>query len=160
VAIINETVLYKSRLGIMAYSGGIPQLISENFGTDKYYQAVAGTDGTKYYLSALCNGDPELLVYDMEKGRGKDPYELFLSGNQAMVRITNPANTEGKRLIIFRDSFGSSITPLPAQGYSEVLLLDLRYVSSAFVGKLANFRNADVLFMYSTLLLNNSTGMK
>lgn len=68
VAIINETVLYKSRLGIMAYSGGIPQLISENFGTDKYYQAVAGTDGTKYYLSALCNGDPELLVYDMEKG--------------------------------------------------------------------------------------------
>ena len=99
-------------------------------------------------------------VYDMEKAKGKDPYELFLSGNQTMVRITNPANTEGKRLIVFRDSFGSSITPLLAQGYSEVILLDLRYVSSAFVGKLVNFENADVLFMYSTLLLNQSTGMK
>lgn len=118
-------------------------------------------DGLKVQLLDVNTGSlKNSMVYDMEKGRGKDPYELFLSGNQAMVRITNPANTEGKRLIIFRDSFGSSITPLLAQGYSEVILLDLRYVSSAFVGKLANFRNADVLFMYSTLLLNNSTGMK
>ena len=104
-------------------------------------------------------------VYNMDKANGKDPYELFLSGNQAMVKITNPANTSGKRLIIFRDSFGSSITPLLAQGYSEVVLLDLRYLGSDFVGQFAktglvNFKNADVLFMYSTLLLNNSTGMK
>ena len=104
-------------------------------------------------------------VYDMNKANGKDPYELFLSGNQALVKITNPANPDGKRLVIFRDSFGSSITPLLAQGYSEVILLDLRYLGSNFVNQLAktgliNFNHADVLFMYSTLLLNNSTGMK
>lgn len=68
IAIINETVLYKSRLGIMAYTGGVPQLISENFGTDKFSEVVAGTDGIKYYASALRNGEPELLVYDFEKG--------------------------------------------------------------------------------------------
>lgn len=107
----------------------------------------------------------ETPVYNMEKAEGKDAYELFLSGNQAMVKITNPANPEGKRLVIFRDSFGSSITPLLAQGYSEVVMLDLRYLGSAFVGQLAktgmiNFHDADVLFIYSTLLLNNSTGMK
>lgn len=118
-------------------------------------------DGLKVQLLDVNTGSlKNSVVYDMEKGNGKDPYELFLSGNQALVRITNPANTAGKRLIIFRDSFGSSITPLLAQGYSEVILLDLRYVNSAFVGKLTNFKNADVLFMYSTLLLNNSTGMK
>ena len=100
-------------------------------------------------------------VYNMDKANGKDPYELFLSGNQTCVKINNPANTDGKRLIIFRDSFGSSITPLLAQGYSEVILLDLRYISSDFVGRLdVNLNNADVLFLYSTLLLNNSTGMK
>lgn len=118
-------------------------------------------DGLQVQLLDLNTGSLKTSsVYDMEKANGKDPYELFLSGNQALVRITNPANTEGKRLIVFRDSFGSSITPLLAQGYSEVILLDLRYVNSAFVGKLVNFQNADVLFMYSTLLLNNSTGMK
>lgn len=118
-------------------------------------------DGLQVQLLDLNTGSLKTSsVYDMEKANSRDPYELFLSGNQALVRITNPANTEGKRLIVFRDSFGSSITPLLAQGYSEVILLDLRYVNSAFVGKLVNFQNADVLFMYSTLLLNNSTGMK
>lgn len=67
IAIINETVLYKSRLGIMAYSGGIPILISDNFGTDRYINAVAGTDGIKYYVSVLRDDKSELLVYDMEK---------------------------------------------------------------------------------------------
>lgn len=104
-------------------------------------------------------------VYSQTKADGKDPYELFLSGNQALVKITNPANPDGKRLVIFRDSFGSSITPLLAQGYSEVILLDLRYLSSVQIGNFVqygfiDFENADVLFMYSTLLLNNSTGMK
>lgn len=67
IAIINETVLYKSRLGIMAYAGGTPFLISENFGSDKYTNAVAGTDGMKYYVSAEINGKYEMMVYDMEK---------------------------------------------------------------------------------------------
>lgn len=68
IAVINDTVLYKSRLGIMAYSGGVPALISENFGKDKFTNAVAGTDGMKYYLSAIWPEESELLVFDMEKG--------------------------------------------------------------------------------------------
>ena len=67
VAIINETVLYKSRLGIMAYSGGVPLLISENFGTDRYKDAIAGTNGIKYIVSVMADGKPQLLVYDMER---------------------------------------------------------------------------------------------
>lgn len=67
VSIINETVLYKSRLGIMAYTGGTPVLISENFGTDIFTDAIAGTDGIKYFVSVLRDGTSELLVYDMER---------------------------------------------------------------------------------------------
>lgn len=67
VAIINDTVLYKSRLGIMAYAGGTPFLISENFGTEEFKDAVAGTDGIKYYVSVMQNNEPVLLVYDMNK---------------------------------------------------------------------------------------------
>ena len=99
-------------------------------------------------------------VYDMAKADSRDPYELFLSGNQPLVKITNPANPHGGRLIVFRDSFGSSIAPLLAQSYAEVTLVDLRYLPSAYAGQLVDFTDADVLFMYSTLLLNSSTGMK
>lgn len=99
-------------------------------------------------------------VYDMTKADSRDPYELFLSGNQPVVKVTNPHNMQGKRLILFRDSFGSSIAPLLAQGYSEVVLVDLRYINSQLLDQYVDFENADVLFLYSTLLLNNSLGMK
>ena len=99
-------------------------------------------------------------VYDMQKANGKDPYELFLSGNQPVVTINNLLNNSGKRLVIFRDSFGSSIAPLLLEAYSEIVLVDLRYIASDKVGEYVEFEYADVLFLYSTMMLNNSMGIK
>lgn len=99
-------------------------------------------------------------VYDLEKAAGKDAYEIFLSGNQPIVRMQDTNNHSGKRLIMFRDSFGSSIAPLFMTGYSEIILVDLRYISSKMLDQYIDFDNADVLFLYSTLMLNQSLGMK
>lgn len=99
-------------------------------------------------------------VYDMKKAKGKDTYEFFLSGNQPLVTITNPKNTNGKRLIVFRDSYASSLMPLLAQGYSEVTMVDLRYMNSQLLDKFVDFSNAQVLFLYSSTILNNSTSMR
>ena len=96
-------------------------------------------------------------VYDLEKAAGKDPYELFLSGSLSLLTIENPTATPDKELIIFRDSFGSSLTPLLADGYAKVTLIDIRYIPSAMLGRLVEFKeNQDVLFIYSTLVLNSS----
>ncbi|MBR2180905.1 MAG: hypothetical protein IJ949_03335, partial [Oscillospiraceae bacterium] len=65
-----------------------------------------------------------------------------------------------KELVIFRDSFGSSLAPILAQGYSKTTVIDIRYMQSAFIGNFVDFENADTLFIYSTSLLNNSTAMK
>lgn len=99
-------------------------------------------------------------VYDMKKAKGKDPYEMFLSGNQPIVTLENTINDTGKRLILFRDSFGSSIAPLLLEGYAEIVLVDLRYISSNQLGEYVSFENADVLFLYSTMLLNNSRSLR
>ena len=99
-------------------------------------------------------------IYDLEKAEGKDPYEMFLSGNQPIVTMKNPQAQNGKRLIIFRDSFASSLAPLMISGYEEIVLVDLRYISSDLLGKYIDFNNADVLFLYSTMLLNSSLAIK
>lgn len=99
-------------------------------------------------------------VYDMKKADSKDPYEFFLSGNQPLVKIKNPNNPDAKKLIVFRDSFASSLMPILAQGYSEVTMIDLRYLNSALLEKMVDFSDAQVLFIYSANLLNNSTSMK
>ena len=108
----------------------------------------------------------EISFYDMEKAAGKDPYETFLSGNLSVVTIENPNATTEKELIVFRESFGSSLVPLLAEGYRKITVVDIRYIQSANLqvlrdqrtGKaLIDFQNADdVLFIYSTLVLNNS----
>ena len=102
----------------------------------------------------------EISVYDMERAHGTDPYEMFLGGPLSLVTIENPAGPEGKRLVIFRDSFGSSITPLLLSGYSEIVLCDTRYVQPDVLGKMVDFEGADVLYLYSTMVLNNSEMLK
>ena len=61
---------------------------------------------------------------------------------------------------MFRDSFGSSLAPLLASGYRTITLVDLRYITSAELGKYLEVTDQDVLFLYSTLLLNNSMAMR
>lgn len=99
-------------------------------------------------------------IYDMEKAAGNDPYEMFLSGPISLMEINNPNAESEKELIIFRDSFGSAIAPLMTEGYSKITLVDIRYISSVYIGQFIDFSDADVLFLYSTLVLNNSEMFK
>ena len=112
----------------------------------------------------------EISFYDMEKAVGKDPYEMYLSGNLSVVTIENPNASAEKELIVFRDSFGSSLLPLLAEGYRKITVVDIRYVQSTNLGilrdqrtgkVLIDFQSADdVLFIYSTLVLNNSSALR
>lgn len=67
VAIVNDTVFYKSSIGIMAYDGGKPYGISDKFNC-KFSEVVGGTEGRKYYASIKTESDEyELMVLDVEK---------------------------------------------------------------------------------------------
>lgn len=99
-------------------------------------------------------------VYDLAKLTGRDPYEVFLSGAAAVLIITNPQATTDRELIVFRDSFGSSLIPLLAQNYAKTTVIDTRYLASDLVGNYVEFADQDVLFLYSTLILNNSQSLK
>ena len=102
----------------------------------------------------------EIPIYDIKKLKGKDPYELFLSGPLSLVTINNPNAVTDRRLIMFRDSFGSSIAPLLATAYKETILIDIRYISPVYLDQFVSFENSDILFLYSSLVLNNSNSIK
>lgn len=101
-----------------------------------------------------------LGIYDMEKAVGNDPYEIFLSGPVSLLTIENELADTKKELIVFRDSFGSSLVPLLAEGYSQITLVDIRYIQSDFLSKFVDFQDKDVLFLYSTVVLSNSETLK
>ena len=77
-----------------------------------------------------------------------------------MLTIENPDYNGTKELIVFRDSYGSSLIPLLVTGYSKVTVVDTRYISPKLLNQYIEFKEQDVLFMYSTLIINNSTTLK
>jgi len=102
----------------------------------------------------------EIPLYTYEAMDGLDPYEVYLSGPRSLITIENPDSLSDKELIVFRDSFGSSIAPLLAEGYRKTTLIDIRYMHPDIAGRFIDFSDQDVLFMYSSLVLNNSNTIK
>ena len=99
-------------------------------------------------------------VYDMTKLDSRDFYDVYLSGARALLTIENPNAGTDRELIMFRDSFGSSVAPLLLTDYAKVTLVDIRYIQTDLLGQLLDFHGQDVLFLYSTLVLNNSAALK
>ena len=137
-----------------------------------------------YYGHAALNTKPDTLVYlssqiienaiayDYETGtwnsiyipdnfNNVDPYDVFLSGAKALITIDNPSADTDRELIIFRDSYTSSLAPLLLEGYAKIHLVDLRYITTDYVGELIEFQpGADALFLFGTQVLNNAAMLK
>ena len=99
-------------------------------------------------------------VYDLTKLDGDDLYEVFLSGPRSLLTIENPSAKTDRELIVFRDSFGSNMVPLLIQDYARVDVVDIRYLNAMMLDNFLDFHGQDVLFLYSTLVLNNSETIK
>lgn len=68
MCIINEVLYYKGVLGVFAYTGGVPELVSDKFGQRRYKNACAASDGTRYYISMEdAEGVWSLFAYDVAK---------------------------------------------------------------------------------------------
>ena len=137
-----------------------------------YYKQISDNTIKPDELIYLTNSTIEnSIVYNVEKEREEpvyneevvnetnNKYDLFLSGAAAIQQIKNTEANNGKKLILFRDSFGSSITPLLISNYEEILLVDIRYVNSNLLSNYIDFneyKNQDVLFLYNTRVINKS----
>lgn len=90
--IVDGTLIYKGVNGIYAYGGGNPELISSNFGPRRFEEALAETDGEKYYIS-MRNGDKwGLYVYDITKRmwlKEDDTHAVGMAFSEGNVHILN-----------------------------------------------------------------------
>jgi hypothetical protein len=69
--VINEALYYCGRDGIYVYTGGVPTLISNNFGEFRGSSAVGCTDGESYYVSlwdAVADDETYLFAYNTRLG--------------------------------------------------------------------------------------------
>jgi hypothetical protein len=93
LAIVNETLFYKSRSAICTYDGSLPKEISAALGDAIYSDAVAGVLGNKYYIS----------MRDVNETDEAKAYHLFVCDTQRGMwhredntRATDFCNCEGE----------------------------------------------------------------
>ncbi len=143
--------IYSGKLGLRGEADVIRYLTSDVINNCKLYDYEIG----KY-----------VPIYDFSKNNydqsnGFDPYNFFLSGaKKGIMTIENPSQKNGKELVVFRDSYGSSIAPLLVDGYSKVHFVDIRVTTAAIANMvLKGFEGKDVMFLYSSMIINNSNEM-
>lgn len=143
---------------------------------DSFFGGYAGASAFEVEPDDLCavanEATRQTIVYDYEKKQdvtvyapekidGMDPYDYYLWGARALLTMKNPTCQNGEKLLLFRDSFGSSIAPLLLEGYEEITLVDLRYISADYLPEMIDLSEYDdVLFLYSQRVLRHSDSMK
>ena len=159
-------------LGVDSFGEGelTPEKIERPFYGVYYGQAALPMDAEDLYVLSgeILGGcmvyDHETgktgTIYDMSKLDSRDLYDVYLSGARALLTIENPNASTDRELIVFRDSFGSSLVPLLVKDYAAVTVVDIRYIASDILGSFIDFHGQDVLFAYSTLILNSSNSLK
>jgi len=70
-------------------------------------------------------------VYFMDALNTKEQYQVYLGGNAAKITVKTDVSN-GKRLLLIKDSYANSLLPFLTQHYSEIVLLDLRYIRGSY----------------------------
>ena len=130
------------------------------------YLTNASIAGTKVYNYG--QKLEEVPMYNLDLFDGEDGYNVFLSGaaGNPVMRIVNNKCQNKSTLIVFRDSFGSSILPLLSEAYQTIYVIDIRSIDYNIIPGWNGlyevipqrvFEEADVLFLYSTLIFNSNS---
>lgn len=158
LAIVNDTLFFKSLNGVCAYDGSIPVEISQQFGNARYTDAVGGACENKYYISMLdTDGNSHLFVYDTMSNlwHREDDFRAssFCTYKNEIYAIDEP----GKNIVAMRGSVGKPIEVSGIDWSVETGLLgmsspDMKYVSKILLRmSLAGNSNADIFIQYDSM---------
>lgn len=112
------------------------------------------------YTVTIKEGDEEKTfdsLYFESHLENMDKYPVFLDGNHALVTIKNNNNSNGRKLLVIKDSYAHCLTTFLAADYEEITMVDMRYFRSS-VTELAKENGCnELLVVYGTENLAAST---
>ncbi len=76
-------------------------------------------------------------------------YSMFMGGDKKIVRIETD-NKNGRRLAIWKDSYGNALIPFLVGSFEEIYVLDVRYFDLNAIEFMKEAKISDVLFTMCT----------
>ena len=134
LAIVGETLFYKSGNAVCAYDGSLPVEMSSAFGNVQYYDAVACAHGNKYYINMRGEDNVyHLFVYDVAKGMWHKEDNIHVDAFCSYMNELYAIDHESKNIITMLGS-GETEEPDPVPWMVEtgpwgMSMPDMKYIS-------------------------------
>lgn len=103
-----------------------------------------------YEITYNFNKSKSNNVYNFEKLREKDKYQIFLGGNYPELKITTN-NKNQKNLLIIKDSYANAFVPFLLKHYENVHLVDMRYFKQNLDEYINDYNITEILILCNTL---------
>ena len=116
-----------------------------------YYLTDVGCTAYRYERGAPYT--PVKTTVFAEYASGSSSYGVFLHGDLPLMQIQTP-NHNGRKLIIFKESFGNAFAPLTLPNFEEVYVVDIRYFELNAVDFIREHGITDVLFINNIFAAN------
>lgn len=114
-----------------------------------FYHFAEGDNVTDVEVTVEYGKDPEHYdsMYFREYLEVKDKYSSFLGTNKPLVTIRT--DSDGGKLLIFKDSYAHCYAPFLTQHYSEITLVDMRYIQMSYKAVVDPEDYDQVMFLYN-----------
>lgn len=133
--------------------------------SDSFYGTLSSSSGIKeapdalsaiipvnsagaYVVHNLEKQEKTTSVFDLSKLETKNQYEVFFGGNFSRI-VINTTNINGKRLLVFKDSFANCFIPLLTSHYEKIVIIDPRYFTGDINDVLGDTEFTDLLYLYN-----------
>lgn len=108
---------------------------------------VPETDAA-YYVLDPATGEKDGSMYKEEYLAQKDKYAVLFGGNRALTVIRTTAEN-GRRLLVFKDSYANALMQFMYPYFSEIVMVDPRYFYDDLTPVINQYGITDALFLYN-----------
>lgn len=95
-------------------------------------------------------------MYQTEFDEDEDELNVFIGGDNPLFMIDNEDKSDGNKLLVIKDTFGSAIVPYLASNYDEVHVIDFRYYSGSIKEYCNKKGIKNVLFVNGIMSANSA----
>lgn len=136
LAIVNETLFYKSGSAVCAYDGSLPVEMSSALGEVRYSDAIACAHSNKYYISMKDATQYSLFIYDTAKGMWHKEDNIRVDGFCSYMNEIYAIDHDTKRIITMLGSGAKDTRKVPwmvETGLVGMTMPDMKYISRLLI---------------------------
>ena len=143
-----DKVVREGYVGTMyGYSGDIT--LKNNPEEFFFYQPHAQFSTTYYNRSLGGEREGRLLMNIDTLGAPVNWYLVYLGGDDRVTHVHTEV-PNGRKLVVFKDSYGNALIPWLTSSFEDIYVVDIRYFRKNAVNYIKNVEATDVLFAMNT----------